>query len=81
MASLKIFCDILTKEWKKTTFASFSLTPMANGHGNQWNSMGINGNQWKSMEINGPQTKPYQGGVHHTYKGESTLVNSPINLI
>ena len=41
-------------------------------------AMGINGPQWESMELNGPQTKPYQGGVHHTYKGESTLVNSPL---
>ena len=35
-------------------------------------AMGLNGNQWESMGINGPQTKPYQGGVHHTYKGESS---------
>ena len=41
-------------------------------------AMRTNGNQWNSMGTNGPQTKPYQGGVHHTYKGESTLVNSPL---
>ena len=35
-------------------------------------AMVLNGNQWKSMGLNAPQTKPYQGGVHHTYKGESS---------